>query len=136
MSSTEEHFKTTGPAGELMIAIAAWIAKQESNRNSERVRAGLSRAKAQGTRSGNAVSRPKEIFKRDLVSALRAEGKSWREIARACKAGVTTVRGLTGRFRAVEACQNRASRVRQAMRGTARARAQRLTPFPSMFPQE
>jgi DNA invertase Pin-like site-specific DNA recombinase len=92
VSSTEEHFRTTGPAGELMIAIAAWIAKQERNRNSDRVRAGLSRAKAQGTRSGNAVGRPKAIFNRDLVSALRAEGKSWREIARACKAGVTTVR--------------------------------------------
>ena len=29
VSLKEEHFRTTGPAGELMVAIAAWIAKQE-----------------------------------------------------------------------------------------------------------
>lgn len=29
ISYTEAHFRTTGPAGELMIAIAAWIAQQE-----------------------------------------------------------------------------------------------------------
>ena len=28
VSFTEEHFRTTGPAGELMIAVAAWIAKR------------------------------------------------------------------------------------------------------------
>lgn len=27
VSFTEEHFRTTGPAGELMIAVAAWIAR-------------------------------------------------------------------------------------------------------------
>src|ERR1039458_4694286 len=35
-SFTEAHFRTTGPAGELMIAIAAWIAKQERIRISDR----------------------------------------------------------------------------------------------------
>ena len=29
VSFTEAHFRTTGPVGELMIAVAAWIAKQE-----------------------------------------------------------------------------------------------------------
>jgi DNA invertase Pin-like site-specific DNA recombinase len=29
VSFTEAHFRTTGPTGELMIAVAAWIAKQE-----------------------------------------------------------------------------------------------------------
>src|SRR5439155_848682 len=28
-SYSEPHFRTTGPAGELMLAVAAWIAKQE-----------------------------------------------------------------------------------------------------------
>ena len=45
VSVTEPHFRTTGPAGELLIAVAAWIAKQERIRISERVRAGLERAK-------------------------------------------------------------------------------------------
>ena len=92
VSFTEEHFRTTGPAGELMIAVAAWIAKQERIRISERVRAGLSRAKQQGTRSGNPVGRPKAIFDRQKVVDLRSQGRPWREIARACNAGITTVR--------------------------------------------
>jgi|SRR5579872_2324298 len=92
VSFTEEHVRTTGPAGELMIAVAAWIAKQERLRISERVRAGLSRAKEQGTRSGNPIGRPKVVFDRDKVVELRRLGKSWREISRACGAGVTTVR--------------------------------------------
>src|SRR5215831_16383677 len=75
-----------------MIAVAAWIAKQERIRISERVRAGLSRARVQGTRSGNPVGRPKTIFDRGKVADLRNQGRSWREIARACNAGVTTVR--------------------------------------------
>jgi DNA invertase Pin-like site-specific DNA recombinase len=52
VSFTEEHFRTTGPAGELMIAVVAWIAKQERLRMSERGRAGLERARMNGTRSG------------------------------------------------------------------------------------
>ena len=35
VSFTEPHFRTTGPAGELMIAVAAWIAEQEHRRISE-----------------------------------------------------------------------------------------------------
>jgi DNA invertase Pin-like site-specific DNA recombinase len=92
VSFTEEHFRTTGPAGELMIAVAAWIAKQERVRISERVRAGLDRACAQGTKSGKPVGRPKVIFRRDQVLEFRNQGKSWRQIARECGAGVTTVR--------------------------------------------
>jgi len=98
VSFTEEHFRTTGPAGALMIAVAAWIAKQERVRISERVRTGLSRAKQQGTRSGNPVGRPKAIFDRQKVVALRNQGRSLREIARACNAGVTTVRRAYGVF--------------------------------------
>ena len=62
VSFTEEHFRTTGPAGELMIAVAAWIAKQERIRISERVRAGLSRARALRTRSGRMIGRPRVLF--------------------------------------------------------------------------
>jgi DNA invertase Pin-like site-specific DNA recombinase len=92
VSFTEEHFRTTGPAGELMIAVAAWIAKQERMRIFERVRAGLSRARAQGTRSGKPVGRPRVVFDRGKAVELRNARKSWREIARECGVGVTTVR--------------------------------------------
>src|ERR1700722_3871013 len=52
VSYAEPHFRTTGPAGELMIAIAAWIAEQERRRISERTIAGLDRVRAAGVRLG------------------------------------------------------------------------------------
>lgn len=77
-SLTEAHFRTTGPAGELMIAVAAWIAKQERIRISDRTKAGLARARAQGRQCG----RPIRIFRRDEAREMRENGKSWRQIAR------------------------------------------------------
>jgi DNA invertase Pin-like site-specific DNA recombinase len=92
VSFTEEHFRTTGPAGELMIAVAAWIAKQERMRISERVRAGLDRAKANGTRTGRPIGRPRVVFRRDQVMQLRAQGESWRHIAKQLGASITSIR--------------------------------------------
>jgi DNA invertase Pin-like site-specific DNA recombinase len=76
-SYTEAHFRTTGPAGELMMAVAAWIAQQEHKRIVERVRAGLSRAKAQGTKLG----RPRAAVRAERVLELRDKGMSIRQIA-------------------------------------------------------
>src|SRR4029077_20785360 len=47
-SLIDPHFRTTGPAGELMIAIAAWIALQERMRISDRTKAGLAIARSKG----------------------------------------------------------------------------------------
>jgi DNA invertase Pin-like site-specific DNA recombinase len=86
-SYTERHFRTTGPAGELMLAIAAWIAKQERIRISERTKAGLARARRQGKVPG----RPKRVFRRDEVVRLRdVEHLSWRAIAAALDIPVMT----------------------------------------------
>jgi putative DNA-invertase from lambdoid prophage Rac len=87
-SYTEAHFRTTGPAGELMLAIAAWIAKQERIRIAERTRAGVERARRQGKHIG----RPKSMFRRDLARELRAEGWSWGRIAAELGVPVTTIR--------------------------------------------
>lgn len=92
VSFTEEHFRTTGPAGELMIAVAAWIAKQERLRISERVKAALKLVKEKGSRSGQPVGRPRKIFRRDHALELRLSGHSWREIASKLRVGVTTVK--------------------------------------------
>lgn len=93
VSFTEEHFRTTGPAGELMVAVAAWIAKQERVRISERVRAGLSRARTHGTRSGRPVGRPRVVIDGDRVLGLReTERLSWPQIARKMHAGSGSVR--------------------------------------------
>jgi DNA invertase Pin-like site-specific DNA recombinase len=90
-SYTEAHFRTTGMAGELMLAITAWIAKQERLRITERVNAGIARAKLHGTKSGAAIGRPRAVFNRARILELRTEGKSWREIAAALGVGIATV---------------------------------------------
>jgi DNA invertase Pin-like site-specific DNA recombinase len=87
-SLTESHFRTTGPAGELMIAVAAWIAKQERARISERTKAGLARAKAKGKQLGRRWT----VFPRDRAEQMRKEGKSWRVIAQELGVGQSTIR--------------------------------------------
>jgi DNA invertase Pin-like site-specific DNA recombinase len=91
-SYTEAYLDSCGIFKDAVIAILGTVAKQEWVRISQRVRAGLQRAQLQGTRSGNAIGRPKVIFSREKVVELRRQGKSWREVARACSAGITTVR--------------------------------------------
>ena len=59
-----------------MISILATIAKQERIRLSERVRAGLARARGRGKRLG----RPKKIVDATRIAYLRSQGHSWREI--------------------------------------------------------
>jgi DNA invertase Pin-like site-specific DNA recombinase len=80
-SYTEAHFRTTGPAGELMLAVAAWIAQQERLRLSERTKAGLQRAQRQGKTLGR---KPVKVDSA-RVTELRAAGKSFTEIARALR---------------------------------------------------
>jgi DNA invertase Pin-like site-specific DNA recombinase len=87
-SLTEPHFRTTGMAGELMIAIAAWIAKQERARISERTKAGLATARAKGKQLG----RRWKVFPRDKAIQMRKDGISWRAIARELGVGQSTIR--------------------------------------------
>lgn len=76
-SYTEAHFRTTGPAGELMIAIAAWIAEQERNRISDRTKAGLATAR----RKGKALGRPRVQCEPLYLRRLQSDGLSIRQIA-------------------------------------------------------
>jgi DNA invertase Pin-like site-specific DNA recombinase len=76
-SFTEQHFRTTGPAGELMLAVSAWIARQERQRISDRTKAGLARAR----RAGKHCGRPKKIFDRAEAVRLRSQGWSWNRIS-------------------------------------------------------
>jgi DNA invertase Pin-like site-specific DNA recombinase len=89
-SYTEPHFRTTGPAGELMLAIAAWIAKQERIRISERTKAGIKRAQ----RQGKVCHRPQRIFRRDRAVELRQQGMSIRAIASELGVGTMTIQRL------------------------------------------
>ena len=87
-SLTEAHFRTTGPAGELMLAIAAWIAQQERLRISDRTKAGLDRAR----REGKQLGRPRKVWSQARAEKLRAAGKSWRAIAAALKVPESSLR--------------------------------------------
>lgn len=90
-SFTEAHFRTTGPAGELMLAIAAWIAKQERLRISERTKAGMQRARRHGTKSGKSIGRPRVIVDRVKVRRLRDQNLSLRAIATQMNVSTMTV---------------------------------------------
>jgi len=87
VSFTEPQFRTTGPAGDLLIAVAAWIAQQERLRISERTRAGLEVAK----RRGAVLGRPKAVIDRQRVMDLRAGGMSLRDIANELGSSLGTV---------------------------------------------
>jgi DNA invertase Pin-like site-specific DNA recombinase len=89
-SYTEAHFRTTGPAGELMMAIAAWIAQQEHKRIVARVQAGLKRAKAQGKKLG----RPRAAVRTERVLELKAKNMSIRQIADATGVSAMTVQRI------------------------------------------
>lgn len=80
-SFTEEYLDGTGMFRDAVISILATIAKQERIRLSERVMAGLERARAKGRIGG----RPKVRRERDRDAAairrLRDEGQRYSEIA-------------------------------------------------------
>jgi DNA invertase Pin-like site-specific DNA recombinase len=55
ISYTEPHFRTTGPAGTFMLAVAAWIAEQERKRISDRTKTGMETARLRGKVLGRPV---------------------------------------------------------------------------------
>jgi DNA invertase Pin-like site-specific DNA recombinase len=84
-SYREEYLRSVGVFKEAVLAILAAIAKQERIRLSERVQAGLSRARAQG----KVLGRPKAAVRPERVLLLRKQGLSIREIA--AETGVSTM---------------------------------------------
>lgn len=63
-SHQESWTETTGPARELLLAVMAWVAQQESQRRSERTKAGLARRKAAGLPIGRQVGATDRIARR------------------------------------------------------------------------
>ena len=89
-SYREEYLRSIGPFRDAVLAILAAIAKQERVRLSERVLAGLGRAKAQG----KVLGRPKAAVRPERVLALRARGLSLRAIAAETGVSVMTVQRI------------------------------------------
>jgi DNA invertase Pin-like site-specific DNA recombinase len=86
-SMNEPHFRTAdpagtpSPAGDLFLAIAAYIAQQERENIRHRIKAGMATAR----KNGKAIGRPARLIDRARVLDLRAAGKSIREIAKLTK---------------------------------------------------
>lgn len=78
LSHQESWLDTDGPVSDLLIAIFGWVAQQERNRISERVKAGLDRAKAKKIQLG----RPTTLYSKARIKELRLGGLSTRKISR------------------------------------------------------
>lgn len=75
------------PSGRLMFQIVGAMAEFERALIRERVRAGLNNAKAKGKRLG----RPKTYVDESRINSMRANGASWRQIAKDLGVGLSTV---------------------------------------------
>jgi DNA invertase Pin-like site-specific DNA recombinase len=76
--SLTESIDLTTPTGRLLVHVLGALGEFERDLIGERVRAGVARARAKGRQLG----RPQKIFHRDQVEKLRAEGASFRQIAK------------------------------------------------------
>lgn len=86
-SFTESYLDSCGMFKDAVIAILGTIAKQESHRLSERVKAGLKRRKAQGL----PIGRQKVILDCEWLLKLKCAGYSIRQIAEMVGAKKSTV---------------------------------------------
>ncbi len=75
--SLSEQVDTTTPTGKLVFTVLGAVAELERSLIAERVKAGLRNARAKGKRLG----RPRVVVDAPRIAALRAQGRSWREIA-------------------------------------------------------
>jgi len=88
----QQGINTTTPAGKALFGMMGVFAEFERGMIQERVRAGLARAKAKGTKSGNPIGRPAvSAAVEDRIRQLRAEGLGMLKIAREAGCGVSVV---------------------------------------------
>jgi DNA invertase Pin-like site-specific DNA recombinase len=76
--SLSEQLDTSTPTGKMVFTVLGAVAELERSLIAERVRAGLRNAKAKGKRLG----RPRKVIDAAKIATLRAQGHSWRTIAR------------------------------------------------------
>jgi DNA invertase Pin-like site-specific DNA recombinase len=74
--SLSEQVDTSTPTGKMVFTVLGAVAELERSLIAERVKAGLRNARAKGKRLG----RPRVAVDAARVGALRAHGRSWREI--------------------------------------------------------
>jgi DNA invertase Pin-like site-specific DNA recombinase len=86
--SFSEQLDTSTPAGKMVFTVLGAVAELERGLIVERVRAGLRNAKAKG----KSLGRPKTLVDVSEVASLRAQGRSWRKIARRLGISARTAR--------------------------------------------
>lgn len=74
--SLSEQLDTSTPTGKMVFTVLAAVAELERSLIAERVRAGLRNARAKGRKLG----RPRKEIDSTRIIALRAAGRSWREV--------------------------------------------------------
>jgi DNA invertase Pin-like site-specific DNA recombinase len=89
---------TTTPAGRAMFQMLGVFAEFERSMIVERVRSGMAKAKANGTKSGKAIGRPRipDKTRQAIREAYAAGGVGMRPLARRFRVSVGTVLGATG----------------------------------------
>lgn len=94
----QQGVNTTTPAGKALFGMMGVFAEFERGMIQERVRAGMARAKIQGTRSGNAIGRPAVSGQvEEQILALRAQGLGMIRIAKQAGCGVSVVQRVLAR---------------------------------------
>jgi DNA invertase Pin-like site-specific DNA recombinase len=97
----QQGLDTTTPAGKAMFQMMGVFAEFERAMIAERVRAGMARARESGTKTGNAIGRPRiDARLEDKVRDLLASGKGICSTAVAVGVGVATVQRIKGEMRA------------------------------------
>jgi DNA invertase Pin-like site-specific DNA recombinase len=86
-SATEEHFRTTGPAGQMFIALAAYLATAERDTIRSRIFAGIARAR----KAGKSIGRPAAVIDRQKIADMRDRGESLRQIAKSLGVSKATI---------------------------------------------
>ena len=72
--------------GEVIACLLAWMASQERMMLQRRIRAGMEKAKATGTKSGAPIGRPKiSATKQSKIRSMRRAGSSYGEICKMLK---------------------------------------------------
>ena len=88
----QQGINTTTPAGKAMFQMMGVFAEFERSMIKDRVKAGLDRAKANGTKSGKAIGRPSVTAATEArIRALRATGLGMLKIAAQAGCGVSVV---------------------------------------------
>ena len=88
----QQGINTTTPAGKALFGMMGVFAEFERGMIQERVRAGMARAKAKGTKSGNAIGRPAVSSGVETqIRTLRTQGLGMIKIAQQAGCGVSVV---------------------------------------------